>query len=213
MPSLFSSLPFREAIDALYDRLALRKPEFLELDRRARSRAFTMAWVEDQRVLEDVHDALGQAISEGETFAQFERRLFGKRTEGAEPGSAGERLGFPGTAAWHHRLVYETNLGMAYSAGRVQQGAESGLKVWRYLPSISEQPRPDHEQYYGSLFRWEAGSVMPPWDFNCACGWEWVFPEELEAMGVNPADLPVFDPPPPASGFAWSPSDYVLGRL
>lgn len=199
MPSLFDNLPFTQAIEALRKRLAISKADFLELDRAARSKAFTMAWVADENVLENIHDELSIAINDGDSYAQFKQRLQ----------DLGERTGWTGTANWHHRLVYETNLGMAYNAGRVQQGEGAGLKVWRYLPSISDMPRVDHEAYYGNLYRMAPGSPVPPIDFNCTCGWEWVFPEELDALGLDPAELPVFDPPVPKSGFVWSPTDYV----
>lgn len=198
MPSLFDNLPFTQAIDALMNRLAIRKDKFLELDAAARSRAFTMAWVNDLHFLESIHDELSLAIAEGKTFAQFERAI-----------RENQLRGWTGTAPWHHRLVYETNLNMAYAAGRVQQAVESGMRAWRYLPSNSDVPRPEHEEYYNRIYRFAPGSPVPPIDFNCNCGWELVFPEELEALGIDPAELPVFDPPVPRSGFVWSPADYV----
>ncbi|HUX16943.1 MAG TPA: phage protease, partial [Phycisphaerae bacterium] len=92
---------------------------------------------------------------------------------------------------------------------RLQQGVQSGLQAWRYLESTSDVPRSDHAMYAGEIFRVAPGKPMPPWDYGCQCSWEWVFPHELEAMGIEVNDLPVFDPPPPASGYHWSASDYV----
>ena len=198
MSSIFASLPFEESINAARDKLAVVKSLFLEWDAAARSRAITMANVRDQAVLESVHDELVIAINDGKTYAEFEKAL-----------TENQLRGWTGTGAWHQRLVYEQNLSMAYSAGRVEQGTDSGLRVWRYLASISAVRRQEHEQYYDNLYRFAAGSPVPPIDFNCTCGWEWVFPHELEAMGMKPEDFPAFDPPTPASGFVWSPAHYA----
>lgn len=199
MPSgLFTNLPFIEAITALANRLAMPKPEFLRLDAANRSRAFTMARIADQTLLENIHDELAIAINDGDTAAEFRTRIEELQ----------ERSGWTGTSPWHYRVVYDQNLGMAYSAGRVQQGRDLGLRVLRYLPSISANPRPEHEAYYNNLYRMAPGSPVPPIDFGCNCGWEWVLDDELEALGVNPSELPVFAPPVPKSGFVWSATDY-----
>lgn len=200
MAGLFDLLPFHEAIEALSNRLQIRKDEFLELDQAARSRAFTMAHVSDKGLLGSIHDELVIAANNGETFNDFRKRLEEVK----------ERTGWTGTSPSHYRLVYDQNLGMAYSAGRVEQGTKSGLNAWKYLPSISAEPRAEHEQYYGRIYAMRPGTPVPPIDFGCNCGWEWVFPEELEAMGVaDDSQLDTFDPPTPRSGFTWSPMDYV----
>ncbi|HUT12921.1 MAG TPA: phage minor head protein [Thermoguttaceae bacterium] len=199
MPELFAKLPFLQAIEALADRLAIPKVVFMELDAANRSRAFTMARIADLNVLQSVHDELTIAINDGETFAQFKQRL--KDVQ--------ERTGWTGTNPWHYRQVYDMNLGMAYSAGRFQQGTESGLKVVRILPSISKEKRPDHAMLAGQLFRFEPGTMLPPWDFGCQCGWEWVFPEELEAMGTRPEDLPALPFTGAGQEFQWRPDSYA----
>lgn len=198
MAELFEKLPFTEAIDALRERLAIFKGDFLRLETANRSRAFTMARISDIGLLETIHDELTTAITNGETYRDFEIRLDDLR----------KRSGWTGTSPWHYRLVYDTNMSMAYSAGRVQQGQRSGLAAWRYLPSLSDEPRVEHEAYYNKVFRMTPGTPVPPIDFNCNCGWEWVFPEELEAEGVALSDLEEFAPPRPASGFVWSATDY-----
>jgi uncharacterized protein with gpF-like domain len=198
MPGLFARLPFTEAIAALAERLALPKAVFLELDAANRSRAFTMARIGDLDVLQQIHDELTIAINDGETFAAFKKRLADVR----------ERTGWTGTNNWHYRLVYDQNLGMAYTAGRYRQGSEAGLKVVRILPSISVEPRAEHAVYAGQMFRMEPGSILPPWDFNCQCGWEWVFDAELEAMGIDAASLPAVPFSDAGQEFQWRPDSY-----
>jgi len=198
MTGLFDKLGLIEAIVALLDRLAIRKEDFLRLDAAARSRAFTMARVADRQVLEQIQDELAIAANNGETFADFKKRLAEVR----------ERTGWTGTNDWHYRLVYDQNLSMAYTAGRYQQGAESGFSVVRILPTLSMEPRAEHAALAGKLFRVGPGSMLPPWDFNCACGWEWVFPEELEAMGKRPEDFEML-PSMVGSEFKWSTSAFL----
>jgi len=199
MPNPFAKLPFLQAIEALAERLAMPKSLFMELDAVNRSRAFTMARISDLNVLQNIHDELTIAINDGETFADFKGRLEDVK----------ERTGWTGTNPWHYRVVYDTNLGMAYSAGRYQQGAEAGLRAVRILPSLAEHPREEHRPFANQLFRYESGAMLPPWDFGCQCGWEWVFPEELEAMGVRAEDLPALPFTGAGQEFQWRPDSYA----
>jgi hypothetical protein len=189
--TLIEKLPFSEAIEALLKRMPMLKDQFLALDNLARSRAFTMARVMEETWLEQIHEQINAVIKKGETFRDFWGRLK----------QVSDDTGWIGTTQRHARLVYDVNLGQAYSQGRWERGIDLGLQAWRYLPSISEQPRAEHEQFYGQIFRATPGTSVPPLDFGCACGWEWLLPHEIEDLGIDPAELPVFVPPVNASGF------------
>ena len=214
---LFAKLPFTEAIDGLAKRLGLIKwassdrqfqeqPAFMSLDAANRSRAFTMAWVEDLDHLQQIHDELVKTIANGESLYDWRMKHVKEIAEGGyrSTGWEGSPLGEA-----HYQLVYHQNLGMAYTAGRVERGTQSGFKVVKILPTLSMSHRPEHDMYVGSMFRIDEQSMLPPWDFGCNHGWEWVFPEELEAAGIDPASLPLLRFDDSNQEFKWRPSAYM----
>lgn len=183
---------FQDAIRSFARRTdVVPKDQFLELSRLNRSRAWTVARVADADVLSDVWAATSQAIESGENFGAFRESL----------STIMESRGWEGLEPWHARLVFDQNVGMAYSAGRFQQSADAGMNYWRYLPSRSANPRPEHEPYYGKVYRLGDGP-MPPIDFNCQCDWEPVFDDEVEGPVEQRLSVP------PDQEFKWWPSDY-----
>ena len=185
-------LPFAEAIKSMLDRVPILKPEFLELGDRARSAAFTMARVLDEKWLDEIKGEMDQTVARGETFFDFWKRIKG----------VSESTGWTGTTQSHARLVYGINVGQSYTAGRVEQGTRIGLRAWTITPSTSANPRPEHELLVGEVYKYLPGATpMPPLDFNCEHGWEWVDDYELEDRGINWDDLPEFELPETDTGF------------
>jgi hypothetical protein len=178
----------------------------MELDAANRSRAFTMAWIEDLDHVEQVHQELVKTIEAGETLYDWRMKHIRDISEGGyrSTGWEGSPLGEA-----HYQLVYRQNLSMAYTAGRFEQGTRSGFRVVRILPSLSQHPRATHARYAGQMFRIDADSMLPPWDFGCNCGWEWVFPEELERMGIDPDSLPLLRFDDSDQSFQWRPAAYM----
>jgi hypothetical protein len=209
-PEVFDRLPFEQAIRSLAGRLGLVKyssssdgdrplPAFMALDAANRSRAFTMAWIQDLDTIQQVHDELVEAANNGETMYDWRmKHIENVKSRGWEGSPLGE---------WHYQLVYNQNLAMAYTAGRYEQGVQSGFSVVRILPTLSVQPRAEHAIYAGQMFQVDADSMLPPWDFGCNCGWEWVFPEELR--GVSVADLPILRFDDSNQDFKWRPAAYT----
>ena len=185
---------FDKAIQAFSSRQDLMtKDRFLKLEEAARARAWTVARITDAAVLKDVHTAAKKAIGSGQTLRDFIDSL----------NDVMERRGWSGLRPWHTKLVYEQNLSMAYTAGRYDQATDAGIKYWRYLPSTSAEPRPEHQKYYGRVYKMGEGR-MPPLDFGCKCDWEVVFEDELEG-GRATSEGPSI---PPKQEFRYKPSDY-----
>lgn len=186
---------FDEAIRAFAGRAdVVRKDEFDRLDERSRARAWTVARVADLDVLNDLHAAAREFSGTGASFRDFIDSL--QETM--------QRRGWEGLEPWHARIVFDQNVGMAYTAGRYQQARNSGVNFWRYLPSDAQEPRPEHERFYNQVYPMGDGP-MPPLDFGCACSWEAVFDEELGSTTEvgNPADLD-----PDDQEFAFSPASF-----
>lgn len=189
---------FAEAIQAFAGRGEIvRKDEFLALEERMRARAFTVARTGDADVIADIYDALTQRIGTGGSWRDFVGDLDG----------VWERRGW-GTEPWHARIIFETNVAVANTAGRFEQARRSGGNHWRFLPSDAESPREDHQQYYGRIYPMGDGP-MPPLDFGCQCGWEPVFDEELEGEQVEASPPSV----PSEQEFQFSPASFFQPKL
>lgn len=168
------SLPPRQAIRFFAEKISVGTQRWDDLWRDAHSRAFMVAGVQAGDVLEGVRTALGRAIAQGTTLAEFRRDL----------GPLMQRLGWEakgkGYAAWRTRLVYETNLRGAYAAGEYEQATDpdvlAALPFWRYRHSGARDARPQHVAWDGLVLRhddaWWA-SHYPPNGWGCGC---WVEP-------------------------------------
>jgi len=162
---------FAEAIDALAQRTELLpKQEFLKLSGQARSKAWTVARVTDMQIMKDLHGAAGQAVEGGQSWREFIDSLQAIR----------QQRGWSGLEPWHAQVVYETNVNQAWTAGRVTQARDAGVRYWRKLPSDSRAERAEHARLNGQIFAFSELSP-PPWDFGCKCGWEVVFDDEVPA--------------------------------
>ena len=183
---------FEAAVKMLRERKAVTAEQLAKLEGLNKARAFSVAGVADQQIVQDLRDGLARTLEDGGTYRHFVDQL---NTIMADSG-------WTGTTPSHARLIYEQNTNMAYTAGRFDQARDSGVKYWRYLPSDSAQPRPEHKKYYGKIFPMGSGP-MPPLDYGCKCNWEVVFDEELEGETVE-------DAPPSVAGqeFRFSPADY-----
>lgn len=188
---------FTEAIDQMAQRTdLLPKEEFLKLEGLNRSRSWTVARVADLDVLRDLHTAVGNAIEGGQSWREFKDSL----------DSIMEQRGWEGLRPWHARLVYEQNIEMARSAGRVTQARDAGVEYWRKLPSDSAVQRPEHAKYDGQIFRFDQ-KTPPPWAFGCKCNWEVVFADEVDPKERARLGGPSYKVPG-GGEFEWDASHY-----
>lgn len=104
-----SAPAFQEAVDAFRARTPVDGPTWSSMNAAARSRAFGVAGLAQLSLVADVHKALDKSVADGETFADFKKRV-GKQVQAAWAGTVKN----PG-----HRLetIYRTNLATAYSRG------------------------------------------------------------------------------------------------
>lgn len=95
------------AIEFFRSRLPVTNPEFRVLSDAARRRAFFVAGLARLDLVQEVMNALDAALAEGETFERFRERL-SQQVARAWGGQSPHRL----------RTIFDTNLQMAYGAGR-----------------------------------------------------------------------------------------------
>jgi len=161
-------LPNREALAFFLQKTNADSAHWTDVWEAAHSRSFMVAGAAGDGLLNDFRGAIGQALQDGTTLADF-RRDFDNIVA---------RNGWVhnGTPAWRARIIYETNLSTAYSAGRYAQQTEPDTLAvypfWQYVHSGSAHPRLQHRAWNGLTLRADDGwwkTHYPPNGWNCGC--------------------------------------------
>ena len=175
--------PFRQAIDALKNRVALKPDDFLRLETDARSRAGRIAGMFDLRVVEDVYAAIVKTLGEGGTAHDFRDAVR------AIP----EAAGWVGEDSWHANMVFGQNAAMAFNAGNYVASANAGIEHWQfrtYLDVDDENPCPICRPMDGLIFAMSDRTFYPPVHINCRCYANPVFEGEVPDGGpMSSADV------------------------
>ncbi len=151
-PSLTAGFdqPFQEQVDFFRQKINLPTEAWDDVWQAAHDRAFVVAGAMKADLLDDLRQAVDQAISQGTTLETFRKDFTAIVGKHGWQGWTGE--GTPGGFAWRTRVIYETNLRSSYAAGRWQQLNDPRLKqlmpYWRYVHSESVlHPRPLHKRW------------------------------------------------------------------
>jgi len=141
--ALFMNLPFQEAIDFFMLKTGTPTETWDVLWEEAHQRAFTIAGAMEEELLEGLRGAVGEAISQGTTLADFRKRF----------DSLVDKFGwaYNGGRDWRTRVIYETNLSVAYAKGHWDQMTNPHVvkvrPLLRYVGSSSANPRTDHAEW------------------------------------------------------------------
>lgn len=199
----FKGTPFQEAIDFFQSKVRVPTRAYTDLMNKAHSRAFMVAGAMRDDLLCDLQEAIGKAFTAGNTLADF-RKDFDAIV--AKHGWA-----YKGGRNWRTRVIYDTNIRTAYSAGHWQQmQATKRMRPYgRYTHGQSLHPREQHLAWDGKIVplddpwwncRW------PPNGWGCKCsvvsvsekellrnGWTVSHPEpdETVKITVNTPDGPL----------------------
>lgn len=196
-----TALPPDEAIAFLRQKVNLPSERWTDVWQEAHTRSFTVAGATTQALVADFRQAVARAIEQGTTLADF-RRDFDSivSKHGWE---------YNGTAGWRSQIIYETNLSMAYSAGRYAQMTEPDTLAvypyWQYMHTSSARPRPQHLLWVGTTLPandpwW--GTHYPPNGWRCRCS---VRP--LSAAGLRRQGKTGPDEAPPINAQRWTSKD------
>lgn len=175
------TLPPRQAIAYLESKGYAITWDWEELWQDAQAQAFTVAKVTRLDILQDIRDAVTQAITEGKTLAWFAKELtpvlqakgwWGRKEHvDAETGEVSQvQLG----SKWRLKTIYRTNLQTAYMAGRFQEQLANvdDRPYWQYVAILDGLTRPSHRAMNGKVFRYDDpfwGSFYPPNGWGCRC--------------------------------------------
>lgn len=152
-----------------------------ELDSEAHDKAFTVAKVASADLLQTIFDHVEKAKTSGQTLKQFREDLLPKLEQAGWAGATPSRL----------KVIYETNMQMAYAQGQYKQNKLIAdiFPYWIYHQVERKNKRHEHSSLNGKKFRHDDPIwvlIHPPSAFGCGC---WVEPTK-DATGVeNGADL------------------------
>jgi len=132
-------LPFDEAIDFFKDKVPMTMDEFMNLAKESRIRAFSVSNMTGIDALTDVQKSITKAIEEGMSFGDWKKII-------------GDTLLGYGIEGARSKLIFDTNVRVAYSAGHYQQMIDPDVleerPYWRYVPSHAREPREEHIPWY-----------------------------------------------------------------
>jgi len=185
--SEYSRLPFEEAVGYLRQKTNLGSRRWTDIWKEEHARSFVVAGAMKSELLSDFRSAVDAAIADGETIADFRKRF--------DEIVARHGWSYKGGRGWRTRVIYDTNVRMAYAAGRWQQMTDPGvLKLRPYLMyrhGDSVVPRPEHLAWDGLVLRADDpwwNTHYPPNGWGCKCKVLSLSRRDLERMGKDGPD-------------------------
>ncbi|WP_026872631.1 PBECR2 nuclease fold domain-containing protein [Inquilinus limosus] len=173
---------FVEAIDYFRSKVNLPTNSWSDLMHQAHTRAFSVAGATSTALLADFREALDRAISAGGTLETF-RQDFDRIV--AQHGWA-----YRGGRNWRSRVIFETNVRMAYSSGRWQQAQrlKATRPYARYVDVHDSRTRPEHYAWHDIILPidhpwWR--THWPPNGWNCRCHAQSLSERDLKRFGLK----------------------------
>lgn len=180
-------LPFDEAIAFLRAKANVTSESYVDVWGKANAKAFTVAGASTQALVGDFRSEVAKALEKGTSLKDFRKTFDALVTK-----HGWDHTGTPG---FRSRIIFETNLGMAYSAGRYAQQTEpetlAAFPYWQYVHSGALHPRLQHKAWDGTTLRaddpwWSAH--YPPNGWRCGCRTRPVSARGLARMGKSGPD-------------------------
>lgn len=172
---------FKAAVRWFREKIGITKDEWLDLDRRARERSFTVAHVADLDVIQDVMHAVEKALTRGEGIEDFRKRI-----EDTLTAAWGEER------PWHVETIFRNNLQAAYAAGREEQMRDPEIlderPYWMFSAVLDSRTTEICRPLNGIVLPaedpfWQ--SHTPPLHHNCRSIKRALTPEQAGAKGIS----------------------------
>lgn len=180
-------LPPAEAIGFLRGKANVTSQSYEDVWGKANVKAFTVAGAGTRALVEDFRTEVARALEKGTSLQEFRKQF-----DGIVESHGWAHTGKPG---WRARIIYETNLGMAYSAGRYAQQTEpetlAAFPYWQYVHSGARHPRLQHQAWNGLTLRADDpwwSTHYPPNGWGCGCRTRPVSARSLQRMGKSGPD-------------------------
>lgn len=188
----WGGLPFKEQIDFFRAKVNLPTEKYTDLEKGMHSRAFSVAGATKDELLVDLRTAVDKAMSQGTTLEEF-RKDFDVLVKKHGWAYNGER-------GWRTRVILDTNLRTAHSAGRYKQQTDPEVMklrpYWRYRHGDSVHPRPLHVSWDGITLPADHAwfdDHYTPCGWGCDCKIQAVTARDLKRDGKSGPDTPPDD--------------------
>ncbi len=170
-------LPMKEAQAFWADKVPMTKEQFNALAEEAQARAFFVAGLARLDMVQEVQNALGKALGNGETLSQFKQRI----------ASVAQAQGW---TSWRVENIFRTNLQSAYQAGRYKQMVQvaKARPYWRYVSTQDSRTRPEHRALHGRVYHHEHSfwnQFYPPNGFACRCTVQTLSERQVKDRGLK----------------------------
>jgi len=168
MTAEFKSLPFDEAIKFFRQKVNLSTKTWTDIWQSMHDRSFVVAGAMKDELIQDLRAAIDKALAEGTTIEDF-RKSFDETVKKNGWSYKGER-------GWRTGVIFNTNLRTSYAAGHYKQMTDPDVLTarpyWKYIGGLSENPRPLHLQWNGTILPaddpwWD--THYPPNGWGCKC--------------------------------------------
>jgi len=184
----YGSIKFQEKIDFFKNKLRLPSATWSDIWQQQHAKAFVVAGAMKDDLLADFQQAIAKGINGQSTLADFRKEF---DTIVKKHGWS-----YNGGRNWRTRVIYDTNLRTAYSAGRYQQmqQVKRSRPYWQYKHSIaSENARQNHLWWDGMVLMaddpwWDVH--YPPNGWGCQCYVRTLSARDIERKGLTVSKAP-----------------------
>ncbi len=189
-PEAFAVNP-TEAIEYFRQKENITTEAWTDLWEGQHARAFVVAGANRDALVADFRQAVDRALSEGKSLGWF-RQEFDRIV-------AAHGWSYKGSRGWRSAIIFNTNLRMAYAAGRWQKIMRlADRRPWlRYVAVMDERTRPLHRQWHDTVLRWDHPwwqTFYPPNGWNCRCTVQQLSDRDLVQMGLRVSPEPPMTP-------------------
>lgn len=179
----FESVPFTQAIERVLKLIGMSRNAFDGLSQRYKKQAFTIAGISDVRLIEQIKDALADAMESGATEADFRKAV----------NALTDEAGIERLASTQIDTVFQTAVQTAYQNGRFEQMSSpevaAALPYWVYRTAGDDRVRASHAALDGFAARNDDSvwmRIYPPCGFNCRCTVTAEGPEDVREDADTP---------------------------
>lgn len=176
-----------EAIEFLRKKVNVPTRTWTDIWQGQHSAAFVVAGAQSDALLADFHEAVNRNIAEGRTLEQF-RADFDQIV-------ARHGWSYKGSRNWRSRVIFNTNLRMAYSAGKWDQfqRLKKMRPYLRYVAVMDDRTRPLHAHWHNTILPvdhpwWD--THIPPNGWNCRCMVQSLSERDLKRYGFKVTETP-----------------------